>query len=441
MKIDIESPVALARIVVIGLLVASFQAPAIAAELDCGELAGRLKTGDDYRLHLDLQSQKVLLEFGDDSCAETAKIWFDRQIILPQPAKRGISLPATALEAPRGEITVKLKSDIGNGDLPLPGQIMRQGALPDLGLNSMGRETAALPIQRASDQAKEQKPEVSGAAVADKPDMGQPETPGQAADAVSGVRISNDPEGGAAKVTKYQADFQKSDLPSADGTAPPPATGKAPNGDVPVPADKPEEKPVHRCDRELTDYWQAGEHKIKDRMVNLAGVFTVDLNNDGRVDNVGFKIGKSGRIGNVLGYFPAAKGRLSARAIPTLKLDDDDDIHRLCAGDVTFTKMTLDDKRKAVGSAKRRQTELMAVAKPSSESAKAEIEKTKADPATESIPDMTAQEKTDKLLFWAITVATVLFVLGGIGLFFAIRNMRSNDDEEEDEDEDDDDES
>ncbi len=438
--------------VVVGQIVVGVHVPAVAAELECGELAGRLKAGDDYRLRLELQSQKVRIEWGDDFCAEPAEAWFARNIILPRPAERGIALPPAALQAPRSEIRVRRKSLLNRNDQPLPGLQRRQGALPDLGFGASEREVAPLPIQRAEkkpkvEEAPATEPTPTEPQVVQQPVEGEPAPPVAAA---SGVRISNDPEGGAAKVTKYKADYEKAGLPTppANGDAPStPTKGVQPEeiakpaADSAAPNEKEAEtKPAFRCDRELTDFWKAGEHNIGGQKTTLTGVFTVDLDNDGRVDNVGFKIGASGRIGNVLGYYPVSKGRLSARSIPTLRLDNDDDLRRLCAGDITFSTMTLKDKQKAVGSSKRRQSG--STRKPKTVKKTAESEKTAAekDPVEEQQEEVSAEEKTENLVFWAIIVASVFFLMGAIGVFLAIRNLRGRDEEDDDEEDDDEDE-
>jgi hypothetical protein len=90
-----------------------------------------------------------------------------------------------------------------------------------------------------------------------------------------------------------------------------------------------------RCDRAITDFWGPGKIDVKGSPYWLSGAFTIDLDGDGRVDNVGFKLKISGRVGNVIRYFEAP-GRLSGQTIPDLKIANDDDISRLCPGDVTF---------------------------------------------------------------------------------------------------------
>ena len=106
-----------------------------------------------------------------------------------------------------------------------------------------------------------------------------------------------------------------------------------------------------RCDRDLATFWSPGEHEVEGNKSWLSGVFTVDLDGDGRVDDVGFKIKSEGRIGNILNYFPTTEGRLVGKNVRTLMLEDDKDVHRLCPGNVTFERpgltQSLQNKRKA----------------------------------------------------------------------------------------------
>ena len=91
-----------------------------------------------------------------------------------------------------------------------------------------------------------------------------------------------------------------------------------------------------KCTKDLEDFWEAGEHNIRGTMFWLAGVSTMDTDNDGQVDNVLFKIKSKGRVDNVIRYFGA--GRLSGQAIPTLRLKDDRDVGRLCPGTLAFAE-------------------------------------------------------------------------------------------------------
>ncbi|MBL6931029.1 MAG: hypothetical protein ISR46_05960, partial [Rhodospirillales bacterium] len=72
---------------VLAVLVFGWQNSVHAAELDCGDMANSLNPGDHYVFKLEIQSQKMRLEKGEDFCTEPAKDWFKRQLILPAPAR------------------------------------------------------------------------------------------------------------------------------------------------------------------------------------------------------------------------------------------------------------------------------------------------------------------------------------------------------------------
>ena len=172
--------------------------------------------------------------------------------------------------------------------------------------------------------------------------------------------------------------------------------------------------------------------RIEGRKFWLSGVFTVDLDSDGRVDDVGFKIKAEGKIGNILNYFPATEGRLSGKTIDSLKLEDDRDIHRLCPGNVTFER-----PGEAPSSKKKRpasQVNVLGGAK--SKKQAIEEEPVEEEPPEEEPP----KEEINSIIFVVGGIALFLMLAGGIGLAFAIRNMTSSkEDEYEDDDEDEDD--
>ena len=93
---------------------------------------------------------------------------------------------------------------------------------------------------------------------------------------------------------------------------------------------------IKECTKDLGNFWEAGEHDIRGTMYWLAGVSTMDTDNDGQVDNVVFKIKSKGHVDNVIRYF--GTGRLSGQSIPTLRLKDDRDVTRLCPGTLAFAE-------------------------------------------------------------------------------------------------------
>ena len=122
---------------------------------------------------------------------------------------------------------------------------------------------------------------------------------------------------------------------------PPGGQAKSPAGPAETPGEeatpKPPVRPLRkgRCDRVIGDFWGPGKINVKGSTYRLSGAFTVDLDGDGWVDNVDFKLKVTGRVGDVIRYFDAP-GRLSGQTIPDLKIANDNDISRLCPGNVTF---------------------------------------------------------------------------------------------------------
>ncbi len=184
-----------------------------------------------------------------------------------------------------------------------------------------------------------------------------------------------------------------------------------------------------RCDRAITDFWGPGEIDVKGSFYRLSGAFTVDMDGDGWVDNVGFKLKITGRVGNVIRYFDSP-GRLSGETIPDLKIPNSDDISRLCPGNVTF---------------KLRKPE-----KPEAEKKKEKAVENKAGSAGEPVKEEKPRAKKKGLSGISLVVfsgaGVVLFVSGIIILFmlqpeFAARRRKKKEDEEnEDEDGDENDE-
>ncbi len=98
------------------------------------------------------------------------------------------------------------------------------------------------------------------------------------------------------------------------------------------------DNPALKCEWKLKDFWHGGAIDIKGKAYWLSGVFSIDLDGDGRVDNIGFKLQTRGRVGNVIRYFPVATGQLSGQAIPDLALKDDNIVFKMCAGNLTFER-------------------------------------------------------------------------------------------------------
>ena len=382
----------LATLIALGLIAFGWHNIARAAQLDCGVMADSLNPGDQYEFKLEIQSKKIRIEKGDDFCTESAKDWFKRQLILPAPARSSMPLPkSTASQQQEG--------NAGSSDnAPLPGQVMRQRPAPDLGLG-LGSDggAAPLPIQREFVKPKgvEEVPAVGVAPVTDETTM-----PGGQPDA---VQVEEQP-GGIVEDPVYGV------------AAPPPIDRK----DI----------LIKRCDRELVGFWSPGEHVIEGQKFWLSGVFTIDLNSDGRVDDVGFKIKAEGKVGNILNYFPSTEGRLSGKTVGSLKLDDDREIHRLCPGNITFERPGV-----APGSKKKRPaSQVLGGAKSQKTVKDGPVEES---PVEEPIAEEPVAE-IKPIIFIVGGISLILMLGGGIGLALAIRNMSSSKEDEYEDDDDDD---
>ncbi len=91
------------------------------------------------------------------------------------------------------------------------------------------------------------------------------------------------------------------------------------------------------CERDLTRYWPAGLHQYSGKWYWLSRVFTLDDNNDGTIDDVGFILKSEGLADIQVNYFPGP-GRQSIVSVPTLRLADEGRIKNLCPNQQAYRK-------------------------------------------------------------------------------------------------------
>ncbi len=89
--------------------------------------------------------------------------------------------------------------------------------------------------------------------------------------------------------------------------------------------------------RNLSEVWAPDYHKAGGRTYWLDRAYTLDDDNDGVVDNVGFILKAEGRPDLYIYYFPG-QGRQSVVTVPTLRLKDDRDVLAICFGQEEFKK-------------------------------------------------------------------------------------------------------
>ncbi|MDA1090309.1 MAG: hypothetical protein O3A85_08365, partial [Proteobacteria bacterium] len=145
--------------------------------------------------------------------------------------------------------------------------------------------------------------------------------------------------------------------PKSAFTSPPPSQG-IPSGTATFTPDPPAEKPkpipapepalppspivkaepaTGACDYRLQEVWERQIIKIEGIDHYLARAFTLDLDNNGRVDNVSFTFFDKDGKKTVLHYF-GFSGERSGRDYPALALPNDSLIGRLCFGESRYEK-------------------------------------------------------------------------------------------------------
>jgi len=91
------------------------------------------------------------------------------------------------------------------------------------------------------------------------------------------------------------------------------------------------------CVTDLTSVWPAGLHQYSGKWYWLKKVFTLDEDNDGNVENVGFIL-KSEGLPDIQIYYRPSSGRQSIVSVPTLRLGDASTIGRLCLNQQVYRK-------------------------------------------------------------------------------------------------------
>jgi len=360
---------------VIALAVAAglAQSPAQAQEMDCAVLMDDVKAGKLYAVTRLEDKGQVKIETVKGHCFEPIATWDARGLpmaslgssaFIPPPKKKKATPPPISGIGSESDLPILQKrltepppTSAYSGDggvLPIPGRHRPAEETP--------QEGAAAPAEGQGEEA----PHVGTAAPAEGQVEGQPEGTPTSAD------TSTDPQT--------------------------PAGEKAPDSH-------------DRCDRTIGDFWGPGEIDIKGSKYYLSGAFTVDKDGDGWVDNVGFKLKLVGRVGNVIRYFDSP-GRLSGQTTPDLKLPNDSDITRLCAGDVMFKL----PKRFQSKEEEKEEKEPEKAPEPGQETVK-EPEKEKPEEAPKEKP----KKGPSKAAMLVITGAGILLLISGIVTLFLLQ--------------------
>lgn len=99
---------------------------------------------------------------------------------------------------------------------------------------------------------------------------------------------------------------------------------------------KPRPKP-QPCIKKLEELWKGSEHVVSGATYWLSGVYTIDLESDGVIDDIGFKLKAKSGDDFVMRYFGTG-GDVPARSIPSLKMPDENMLPRICFGRASFAE-------------------------------------------------------------------------------------------------------
>lgn len=168
--------------------------------------------------------------------------------------------------------------------------------------------------------------------------------------------------------------------------------------------------PDPKACRKLDKAWSPSIHKVSGTKYWLDRAFTLDDNNDGAVDNVGFLLKAEDKPEIYIYYFPGS-GRQSVNTVPTLRLKDDREVPKICFGQAKFEKYK---------PPKKKQEGVFVVpdlAKQLKE--KSEGKKGGAPPKTKEIGFLDGPG-----LFFVIAIGAGVLLVGGGGLGYALARRR-----------------
>lgn len=177
-------------------------------------------------------------------------------------------------------------------------------------------------------------------------------------------------------------------------------------------------RPGQTCRRELVDLYQGKFRRVGNRYYWLARVVALDVDNNGKTDNLAFTLTRrSPPETRYVYYFPAGEGPF-ARDLPDLKLAKDSWIPSVCLGDVVFRQPPdatppPDDPEPKVETEAEPKT-----AKPEAEPA----------PKVDRPPLIVgpAPEEESSIMMWVGAGAGVFVLLGaGVGAFLWLRRRKA----------------
>ena len=328
----------------------------------CAGLIADIRGGLDYSVSIDATDQSVTIQTNEGDCRESVDTWVARNLPLssaPAILEKGtpkISLqlgddglivaPPDEFMAPPPLIPEGVIGSPSNEQSMAPPSMTPRGILKKPPSKEEAEATAA--AGEAIFAARAAKEVADAATSCDEGVELAAAAAAAAADAISAAQAAAEAARGnnmsVAAAAAADAITAAEAAKAAAAKTVAACTEASETEEVAEDAPAPETK---KCNKDLGDFWEAGEHDIRGTLFWLAGVSTMDTDNDGLVDNVIFKIKSKGRVDNVIRYF--GSGRLSGQSIPTLRLKDDRDLTMLCPGSLTFagSKAEAEEEEKA----------------------------------------------------------------------------------------------
>ena len=226
--------------------------------------------------------------------------------------------------------------------------------------------------------------------------------------------------------------------PAPAPVAPPVAPRKAPAPPpAPVPESPPEavreeapapppSRPLERgepCDRALDEFWRGTVVAVGGVNYSLVRVYTIDLDSDNRVDDVGFRLKAPGKPDLMISYL---RGDLPGSSLPELQISDEGVIERLCFETRAF-EMGRASTQAIPDLAAELRSRMQIKASPK-----------ESGPAKEA--EAPAPDGEIPLWMWVVLGLAVLMMGGGgAAWFFLIRGQADDEDDDDEDDEEDED--
>lgn len=171
------------------------------------------------------------------------------------------------------------------------------------------------------------------------------------------------------------------------------------------------------CDKELEDFWKEGNHVIRNVSYWLAKVHTVDVDGDGVIDDVGFRLKARGKDDIVMNYFGSAEG-VPAKSLPSLRLADESVMPRICFGLADFNEPASESAPPPPPQANDAPSSPFQVPNLAAEMKKKEGGGKEEESAPEASSEASGSESGLGIALWVVIGVVVAGGLGGGGWYF-----------------------